>query len=75
MQQTVKSLIAAWVGIKVGSPAPQRSHVFNRYFLRPLYEISHIPKSPTYTLHVANTRIYQSDTVKPFRKPKLSTDL
>ena len=73
IQQTIKSLIAAWVGVKVGFQTLQCSHVPNLHFCRPLFKMSHGPKSPTYTLHVANTRVYQTDTINPFRMPKAST--
>lgn len=60
IQQTIKSLIAAWVGIKVGPRTSQYSHVPNHYFYRPRYNNPHGPEPPMYTIPilVATTRGY-----------------
>lgn len=48
IQQTVKSVVAAWVGIKVSFPTTQSSHVPNNSCCRPRFNVSHGPQSPMY---------------------------
>lgn len=52
IQQTVKSVVAAWVGIKVSFRTPQRSLVPDSSFYRPRSNEPRFPQSPTrnYTL-------------------------
>jgi hypothetical protein len=51
IKQTVKSIVAAWVGIKVSLQIPRRSQVPNGCLSRPRYDVSNNPQSPLYTIN------------------------
>lgn len=50
IQQTVKSVVAGWVGIKVRFQVSQRSRVANGCFRRPQFNVSDGPQSPVHAL-------------------------